>query len=59
VFHLNATLTTTHGPFSAQNDETNVSIEFLQPYPVVAADALLEIGTTVISAVLSLDKHLS
>jgi hypothetical protein len=31
----------------------------LQPYPVVAADALLEIGTDVISAVLSLDEHLS
>jgi hypothetical protein len=27
------------------NDETNGNIEFLQPYPVVAADALLEIGT--------------
>jgi hypothetical protein len=31
----------------------------LQPYPVVAADTLLEIGTVVISAVLSLDEHLS
>jgi hypothetical protein len=31
----------------------------LQPYPVVAADALLEIGTAVISAVFSLDEHLS
>jgi hypothetical protein len=31
----------------------------LQPYPVVAADALLEIGTAVIPAVLSLDEHLS
>jgi hypothetical protein len=35
-------------PLHAQNDETNGSIEFLQPYPVVAADALLEIGTAVI-----------
>jgi hypothetical protein len=35
------------------------SIEFLQPYPVVVADALREIGTAVISAVLSLDEHLS
>jgi hypothetical protein len=29
----------------------------LQQYPVVAADALQEIGTAVISAVLSLEKH--
>jgi hypothetical protein len=35
----------------AQNDETNRNIEFLQPYPAVAADVLLEIGTVVISAV--------
>jgi hypothetical protein len=42
-----------------KNDETNGNIEFLQPYPVVAADALLEIGTAVISAVLSLDEYLS
>jgi hypothetical protein len=33
--------------------------KFLQLYPIVAADALLEIGTAVISAVLSLDDHLS
>jgi hypothetical protein len=33
--------------------------ECLQPYPVVAADALLEIGAAVISAVLALDEHLS
>jgi hypothetical protein len=51
--------TTTHEHLHAQNDETNGNIEFLQPYPVVAADALFEIGTAVISAVLSLDKHLS
>jgi hypothetical protein len=50
---------TTHKPLLAQNDETNGNIEFLQPYPVVAAEALLEIGTAVISAVLSLDEHLS
>jgi hypothetical protein len=37
-----------HEPLHAQNDETNGNIEFLQPYPVVAADALLEIGTAVI-----------
>jgi hypothetical protein len=41
-------------PIQSQNDETNSNIEFLQSYPVVAADALLEIGTAVISAVLSL-----
>jgi hypothetical protein len=29
------------------------------PYPVAAADALLEIGTASISADLSLDEHLS
>jgi hypothetical protein len=49
----------THELLRAQNDETNGNIEFLQPYPIVAADALLEIGTAVISAVLSLDEHLS
>jgi hypothetical protein len=48
-----------HKLLYAQNDETNGNIEFLQPYPVVAADALLEIGTVVISAVSSLDEHLS
>jgi hypothetical protein len=31
----------------------------LQPYPVVATDALLEVGTTAVSAVLSLDEHYS
>jgi hypothetical protein len=46
-------------PFTQKNDETNGNIEFLQKYPVVAANALLEIGTAVISAVLSLDEHLS
>jgi hypothetical protein len=34
-------------------------IEFLQAYPIVAADALFEIGMAVIAAVLSLDEHLS
>jgi hypothetical protein len=33
--------------------------EFLQLYPVVAADALLEIGMAVMSAVLQLNEHLS
>jgi hypothetical protein len=32
--------------------------EFLQPNPDVAADALIEIITAVISAVLSLDEHM-
>jgi hypothetical protein len=31
----------------------------LRPYPLLAADALPEIGKAVISAVLSLDQHLS
>jgi hypothetical protein len=51
-------LTTTHELLHAQNDKTSGNTEFLQPYPV-AADALLEIGTAVILAVLSLDEHLS
>jgi hypothetical protein len=41
VFHLNATLTTAHEPLNAQNYETNGNVGFLQPHPVVAADALL------------------
>jgi hypothetical protein len=32
----------------SQNDQTNSNTEFLQPYAVVAADVLLEIGTVVI-----------
>lgn len=43
-------------PLNAQNNETNSNIEFLQPYPFFAAGALLEIGTGVISAVLSLSE---
>jgi hypothetical protein len=39
--------------------KTTKQTEFLQPYPVVANDAMLEIGTAAISNVLSLDKHLS
>jgi hypothetical protein len=39
-----------HEILHAQNGKTNVSIEFLQPYHIVAADALLENGTSVISA---------
>jgi hypothetical protein len=40
--------------FTPENNETNGNIEFLQPYPVAAADTLHEIGTAVISAALSL-----
>jgi hypothetical protein len=53
----NAALTTTHELLQAQYDETNDNIEFLQPYPVVSANALFEIGTAIISAVFSLDEH--
>jgi hypothetical protein len=38
--------------FTHKEDETKGNIEFLQPYPVVAIDSLLEIGTAVIPAVL-------
>jgi hypothetical protein len=41
-----------------QNKETDGNIEFLQPYPAATADALLGIGTAVISADLSLSEHL-
>jgi hypothetical protein len=37
------TLTTTHEPHHAQNNETYGNTEFLQPYLLVAADALLGI----------------
>jgi hypothetical protein len=47
----NATLTTTHEPLYIWNKETNGNIEFLQLYPVVAANALLEIDMARISAV--------
>jgi hypothetical protein len=39
--------------------KTNGNIKFMQLYPAVAGDTLLEIGTAVISAVLSLNEHLS
>lgn len=39
--------------FSAITKQTNGSIEFLHMYPVVAANALLEIVMAVISSVLS------
>jgi hypothetical protein len=45
---------------SRTKDEIDSSIELLQPYPIVAADALLEIiSTVVISALLLVDKRLS
>jgi hypothetical protein len=57
VFHLKRnSLTTTHEPLHAENGETNDNIEFLQQYSVAAVDELLEIGTAVISAVLSFDE---
>jgi hypothetical protein len=46
-----ATLATTHELLQAQNHETLDDIELLQPHPIVVDDALLEIHTTVISAV--------
>jgi hypothetical protein len=49
-------------PFKSErrkHDKTNGNTEFLQTYPAVAVDALLEIRTAVISAVLSLDEPLS
>jgi hypothetical protein len=59
MFHLTCNPNCYSEPLHEQKDETNGNIEFLQPYPVVAADALLEIGTAIISALLSLDEHLS
>jgi hypothetical protein len=38
----------------AEDDEANASIEFLQPCPIFAACALLEVSTAVISAVFRL-----
>jgi hypothetical protein len=54
----NVTLPTTHELVHAQNDETNDSTEFSQPYPAVATHALLNIGKAANSAVLSLAEHL-
>jgi hypothetical protein len=36
----------------AKNGEANCNVEFMHPNPLVAADALFGIGTTVIPAVL-------
>lgn len=43
----------------SQDDETDSNIEFLQPYPIVVADALLEICTALVSSALSLKELLS
>jgi hypothetical protein len=56
---LQVNYTTTRVPSHTQNHETNGSIEFLQPYPIVAADALLVNGMAVISVDLSINKHFS
>jgi hypothetical protein len=58
MFHLKPTLNTTQEPLHIQNNETNGDIEFLQPHPIVAADALLEISTATAVAALSLAEHL-
>jgi hypothetical protein len=42
-----------------KKDETSGATEFLRPYPAAAADALLEIGTAMVTAALSLDERLS
>jgi hypothetical protein len=52
-------LTATREHLHAQNGQINGSIEFLQTYLVVAVDALLEICTAVISALLPFHEHLS
>jgi hypothetical protein len=41
MFHLKRNPNNTHEPLRAHGDETNVNIELLQPYLVVAADVLL------------------
>jgi hypothetical protein len=42
----------------AHKKKTNGNIKFLQSYPIVAADALLEIDMAIISVDLSFDEHL-
>lgn len=59
IFHLNATLITTHKQIHTQTDETSGNTEFSTPCVAVAADALVEIGTAITSAVMSPDKHVS
>jgi hypothetical protein len=53
----NPHLTTAYETFHAQNDEPGGNIEFLQPYHLIVAYALLEIDYAVISDVLSFDEH--
>jgi hypothetical protein len=43
---------------NAKTPKPETNIEFLQPCPFVAADALLEVGAVVTSAVVSLDEDL-
>jgi hypothetical protein len=55
----NANPVPTHEPLEAQYCEINGNTEFLQSYPVVGTDALLETGAAVISTTLSHDERLS
>jgi hypothetical protein len=52
-------LTTTHEPRHSRKNKTNDNSAYMQPYSIVASDAVLDFGTAVITDVLSLDKHLS
>jgi hypothetical protein len=51
VFHLKTTVTTKRESLYIQNNESNGNIEILQPYPITAADPLVEISMAIISAV--------
>jgi hypothetical protein len=42
---------------SSQNNKANLSIEFLKAYPFAAGDALLEISTVEVRAILWVDEH--
>jgi hypothetical protein len=53
MLHLKRNITTAYEPHRAQNDQTNGTAEFSQPYCFIAADELLEMGTAAISALLS------
>jgi hypothetical protein len=54
MFHVKRK-STTHEHIHAQKEETDGKIEFLQLNHFLTADALLEIGSAVISTVLLLD----
>jgi hypothetical protein len=56
VFHLKRNPTYSRARLQ-QHHETSGNTEFLQPYPVVANGALLEIGTVLISTDISLDEN--